>query len=141
MVHLSKGDSFKKPSTSTQPIHSLADLVLSPENFSAALAASTSNAHPPPPRADLPPDSAVASGKAVPSSFSKEAPSTSIADLVLNNVTYDAILASSTKGLELESEARDFPDAPTPPNSPVLAGMGFGSLVGMSATIMAQTGK
>ncbi|KAF8058593.1 hypothetical protein FPV67DRAFT_1455135 [Lyophyllum atratum] len=70
-------------------------------------------------------------------------PAMSIADLVLNNVTYGAILTSSAKNLELSSESQPphttLPvegDARTPPNSPT-SGQGSQSLMGASTTIMA----
>jgi len=57
----------------------------------------------------------------------RHSPKTSIADLVLDNITYDAILASTTKGLHLDLNAKYLhaspsplpsTDARAPPNTP-----------------------
>jgi hypothetical protein len=69
-----------------------------------------------------------------------------LADLALNNVTYDTILASTTKGLHLDLNAQYLhpspsplpsTDARAPPNTPASPHMtGYGSLASASAKIM-----
>jgi hypothetical protein len=69
-----------------------------------------------------------------------------LADLALNNVTYDTILASTTKGLHLDLNAQYLhhspsplpsTDARAPPNTPASPQMtGYGSLASASAKIM-----
>lgn len=140
--HRRLGNSSGGPSTPVQPIRSLADLVLDPKNFSSVLA-NASNPAPSTlgPQTDTP--SPTAAHNNPPSSSGEEHSRTSIADLVLNNVTYDAIIASSTRGLELEPETHISlaEHVMTPPNSPAPGSKEYGSLLGVSAAIMKADGK
>ncbi|KAG6897943.1 hypothetical protein C0992_008691 [Termitomyces sp. T32_za158] len=73
-----------------------------------------------------------------------ERPATSIADIIVDNITYDKILSSSAKGLRLTSHQQHSPptppmgdDARTPPNSPTNA-LSNQSLMSASLNIMAS---
>ncbi|KAG6899386.1 hypothetical protein C0993_010659 [Termitomyces sp. T159_Od127] len=72
-----------------------------------------------------------------------ERPATSIADFILDGVTYDKILSSSAKGLRIASQQHQPPtppfgdDARTPPNSPINA-LSNHSLMSASLNIMAS---
>ncbi|KAJ8515162.1 hypothetical protein ONZ45_g7385 [Pleurotus djamor] len=104
---------------------SLADLVLDPKAYSAILRAQ--DGHHQGAAADVRSSKASANLDAHPSTTSSSRPNISLTDLILNNVTYDAILASSTKGLSMKGDlehpsvvaatplSATFP----PPNTPI----------------------
>ncbi|KAF4563002.1 hypothetical protein EYR40_007283 [Pleurotus pulmonarius] len=96
---------------------SLADLVFNPKHYSKLLASSAkegeSSPQQPDPSQRLPsPQSSRSNGKTP--------PPVSISDLILNGVTYDAILASSTKKLSVAPEDATSPMSSNfpPPNTP-----------------------
>jgi len=70
----------------------------------------------------------------------------SVTNFAIDNVTYDAILASSSKNLKLTIDDQNpspvplVDDARTPPNSPSKEepAQSFGSLLGASVKVMAE---
>ncbi|KAG9221380.1 hypothetical protein CCMSSC00406_0009829 [Pleurotus cornucopiae] len=100
---------------------SLADLVFDPKHYSKLLASSAKDGQSSP----QPKPTVQASNTPQPSRQTTPGnpPPVSISDLILNGVTYDAILASSVKKLSVESPIADatspmnsnFP----PPNTPI----------------------
>ena len=80
-------------------------------------------------------------------SSSRSHPKTSMTDLVMDNITYDKILASSTKDLKLDMSNATGPslspvslqppvDVRTPPNTPsMLQETRYTSLMGLSSSI------
>ncbi|KAF5374709.1 hypothetical protein D9615_008962 [Tricholomella constricta] len=135
------------PKGRTYPIaatHGIADIVLDNKSYSKLLAEDSRESHPAP----KPTIEQVATTQEIDGSLpsQRKPPAISIADLVLDDVTYDAILSSAAKGLHHSSESQRPPptppladDARTPPNSPT-SGPWNQSLVSVSADIMTREG-
>ncbi|RDB20794.1 hypothetical protein Hypma_012217 [Hypsizygus marmoreus] len=123
---------------------SISDIVLDPKYYSTILAARPAEVSSTNEQTTDSPVSVQREARSPPKDINS---TTSIVELVLNNVTYDAILASSTKALANDSESESSPpplqypsfdNLRTPPNSPSTGTMGSGyiSLMSTSATIM-----
>jgi len=127
----------RAPGSASAP-HSIADIVLDPQAYSALLTSTRTNTSPHPTHDARPEQSARAPyhpSRVVNNSLHRSPP-VSITDLVLDNVTYDKILSSSAKDFGISERTSPAPvDALTPPNSPT-SDPGQQSLAGLSAIIM-----
>jgi hypothetical protein len=111
---------------------SISDLVLQPQVILMTNDAADSS----PATAEFSPAAAVQSNPSPIGNGVRQTPKTSLADLLLDNITYDAILASSAKSLHLQPGSLPSSDAThAPPNTPSSAEMTrYGSLASMAGT-------
>lgn len=119
----------------------VSDLDLQPQSYSAARSPTTP---------DSSPVHAVRSSASPAEDSIRHHAKTSLTDIMLDNVTYDTILASTTKGLHLDLNAQylNIPSSPlpssdarAPPNTPASPNMArYGSLNTASTMIMESKG-
>jgi len=109
-------------------------LVIDPKNYTEPYAARSKNGEPTTNEHPVANPAAIASPHHNPNTSHTAAtyPRISMVELVLNNVTYDAILAASAKSLRLEvaSGVAELPPLPSaPPNTPTSTDMNYGCRV------------